>query len=194
MEEGRDYAFPLSGLSKNEFPEPIDLLSTFKEELEAIGGNVFIEENFEGIKHRLSEIITEKSLGKVFCIDDQVQQAFSGVVDFTETQEDFEAMQAAVTQCECLISRTGTVVVNASHPSGRRLNAFPPIHFIWAKYSQLVSTPHEAMEWLDNKFGNDLPSLVSFITGASRTADIEKTLVMGAHGPKEIYVFIDKNG
>ncbi len=96
MEEGRDYAFPLSGLSKNEFPEPIDLLSTFKEELEAIGGNVFIEENFEGIKHRLSEIISEKSLGKVFCIDDQVQQAFSGVVDFTETQEDFEAMQAAV--------------------------------------------------------------------------------------------------
>lgn len=35
-----------------------------------------------------------------------------------------------------------------------------------------------------------MPSMVTLITGPSRTADIEKTLVMGAHGPKELYVFL----
>jgi L-lactate dehydrogenase complex protein LldG len=40
------------------------------------------------------------------------------------------------------------------------------------------------------KYEDGFPSLISFITGPSRTADIEKTLVMGAHGPKELYVFL----
>ncbi|HNU15372.1 MAG TPA: LUD domain-containing protein, partial [Chitinophagaceae bacterium] len=40
------------------------------------------------------------------------------------------------------------------------------------------------------KYGNNLPSLITFATGPSRTADIEKTLVVGVHGPKEVYLFL----
>ena len=43
---------------------------------------------------------------------------------------------------------------------------------------------------LKNKYGQNLPSMVCNITGPSRTADIEKTLVLGAHGPKELIVFL----
>ena len=43
---------------------------------------------------------------------------------------------------------------------------------------------------LKEKYGQKLPSMISTITGPSRTADIEKTLVLGAHGPKELYVFL----
>jgi len=41
-----------------------------------------------------------------------------------------------------------------------------------------------------DKYGNNLPSLITFATGPSRTADIEKTLVVGVHGPKEVYLFL----
>ena len=43
---------------------------------------------------------------------------------------------------------------------------------------------------MKKKYPDNYPSMISLITGPSRTADIEKTLVMGAHGPKELYVFL----
>ena len=51
----------------------------------------------------------------------------------------------------------------------------------------------DALQALQEKYLGALPSLVSLISGPSRTADIEKTLVMGAHGPRELYVFIAEN-
>jgi L-lactate dehydrogenase complex protein LldG len=46
------------------------------------------------------------------------------------------------------------------------------------------------LQSLKEKYKNNLPSLITFATGPSRTADIEKTLVVGVHGPKEVYVFL----
>ena len=48
----------------------------------------------------------------------------------------------------------------------------------------------DGFKLLKNKYGNRLPSMISNVTGPSRTADIEKTLVLGAHGPKELFVFL----
>jgi L-lactate dehydrogenase complex protein LldG len=48
----------------------------------------------------------------------------------------------------------------------------------------------DGFKLLKNKYGHNTPSLISTITGPSRTADIEKTLVLGAHGPKELFVFL----
>ena len=56
--------------------------------------------------------------------------------------------------------------------------------------SQLIYDIKEALEFIKTKYQNGLPSLISFATGPSRTADIEKTLVVGVHGPKEVYCFL----
>jgi len=61
-----------------------------------------------------------------------------------------------------------------------------------AHVSQLVDYPEEAYLAIQKKYGDSLPSSVTTITGPSRTADIEKTLVLGAHGPKEFLVFLCK--
>jgi L-lactate dehydrogenase complex protein LldG len=54
----------------------------------------------------------------------------------------------------------------------------------------LVYDIREGLEFLQDKYKNGLPSLITLATGPSRTADIEKTLVVGVHGPKEVYVFL----
>jgi L-lactate dehydrogenase complex protein LldG len=97
---------------------------------------------------------------------------------------------AAITDCEYLVSRTGTVVLSAAQPSGRALPVYTPVHIIVAYTHQLVFDLKDAINRLKDKYGNDLPSAISFASGPSRTADIEKTLVVGIHGPKEVYVFL----
>jgi L-lactate dehydrogenase complex protein LldG len=56
--------------------------------------------------------------------------------------------------------------------------------------SQLVTDLKDGFKLIKDKYGNQLPSMITTITGPSRTADIEKTLVLGAHGPKELFVFL----
>jgi L-lactate dehydrogenase complex protein LldG len=81
-------------------------------------------------------------------------------------------------------------MVSSKQTAGRKLNVFPPIHIVIARKSQLVFEISEAYENIMNKYKNVVPSMISIITGPSRTADIEKTLILGAHGPKEFIVFL----
>jgi L-lactate dehydrogenase complex protein LldG len=67
---------------------------------------------------------------------------------------------------------------------------YAPVHICVAKASQLVFDVKDALKILQKKYGDQLPSMISFATGPSRTADIEKTLVVGVHGPKEVYCFL----
>jgi L-lactate dehydrogenase complex protein LldG len=174
------------------FPVPNDLLSTFCAELETVQGIVIVDNRINLI-HRLKEHLQTRGLVSVFCVDNELKEILADGIPFYEGDGDaFEQMQAAITRCECLVARTGTVVVSSSHPSGRRLNVFPPVHVVWARESQLVPFAEDAIAHLTRKYEGALPSQISFITGPSRTADIEKTLVMGAHGPKELIVLVEK--
>ena len=103
---------------------------------------------------------------------------------------DNREMKVALTTCEFLISRLGSIMVSSGQVSGRKLNIYPEIHVVIAFTSQIVPDLSDALIKLKNKYNGKLPSMVSLVTGPSRTADIEKTLVMGAHGPKELYLFM----
>ena len=98
--------------------------------------------------------------------------------------------EAAITDCEYLIARTGTMVLSAAQPSGRALPVYTPVHLVIAYTHQLVFDLKDAINRLKDRYNGELPSAISFATGPSRTADIEKTLVVGVHGPKEVYVFL----
>ncbi|MCW3462709.1 LutC/YkgG family protein [Chitinophaga nivalis] len=105
-------------------------------------------------------------------------------------QGNMHEADAAITDCEYLVARTGTVVLSAAQPSGRALPVYTPVHIMIAYTHQLVFDLKDAFNKLKDKYGQHLPSAISFATGPSRTADIEKTLVVGIHGPKEVYVFL----
>ncbi len=194
MDQGRSFSIPGQDDKSDVFPKPADLLQVFEKELTSIGGNIIEGESKEVIFNGVKDLCLQKNIDSVYCIDPEIITDLNKYsISVKTSDEDFKTMQVGVTRCEFLVSRTGSVVISSQHPSGRRMNVFPPIHVVLAKKSQLVPFPDDALEILGEKYGNNFPSLVSFITGASRTADIEKTLIMGAHGPKKIYVFIDKN-
>jgi len=170
-----------------------DIITCFKNELEAINGQCVICDNETDLYGKLKSFVTKKELPYLFCRDTYIaHQLQQNGIPLSFDEINFEAMQAGITGCEFLVARTGSTLVSSSSQSGRQLNVFPPIHIVLAHVSQLVNYLDDALISIQQKYGDDLPSAISTITGPSRTADIEKTLVLGAHGPKEFIVFLSK--
>jgi L-lactate dehydrogenase complex protein LldG len=88
-----------------------------------------------------------------------------------------------------LVARTGTIVLSSQQLSGRTASVYAPIHICIAYTHQLVFDISDSLNRFTSQSGS-IPSMISFATGPSRTADIEKTLVVGVHGPKEVYCFL----
>ena len=120
---------------------------------------------------------------KVYCEEDKWNAQFSNTINL-------ESSDAAITGCEYLVARTGTIVMSAAQQSGRTVSVYAPIHICIAYSHQLVYDIKDALLFLKEKYAENIPSLITFASGPSRTADIEKTLVTGVHGPKEVYLFL----
>jgi len=175
---------------KSILPDPV---TCFKNELELINGKCIVCENETDLYLKLHSFVLQNNIPYVFCRDSYItNQLKVHNIPFSKNDTDFENMQAGITGCEFLIARTGSVIVSSSSESGRQMNVFPPIHIVLAHVSQLIDYPEEAFSEIQKKYAEGLPSAISTITGPSRTADIEKTLVLGAHGPKEFLVFLCK--
>ena len=111
------------------------------------------------------------------------------MVDGGYRVEDMEGSDAGLTECECLVAQTGSVLVSSLASGGRALSVLPPHHVVVARAAQMVGDLTQAFAVLSGKYGTDYPSMLSFVTGPSRTGDIERILVLGAHGPKRLTIF-----
>ena len=166
------------------------LSEEFKTNLELIGGQVIFCTTENEIAHQVKKICEGKQQQAIFCTDPILQKMIEGVVKIESKEEDFLHLNIGMTGCEFLVAHLGSVVISSAQISGRRLNVFPETHIVVARKAQIVDYLDNALEKIQEKYKNKLPSLISNITGPSRTADIEKTLVMGMHGPKSLIVII----
>jgi L-lactate dehydrogenase complex protein LldG len=124
-------------------------------------------------------------------LTDAACQALGLPVLLTDTAFDkveLEKCPVGITGCDALVAQTGSVVVTNRSAGGRALSVLPPHHVVLARREQLVAGLPEAFTFLKAKYGADYPSMLSFITGPSRTGDIERILVLGAHGPKKLTI------
>jgi L-lactate dehydrogenase complex protein LldG len=80
------------------------------------------------------------------------------------------------------------VLVTSRSAGGRALSVLPPHHVVLAQREQFVPDLPAAFDLLKKKYADNYPSMISFITGPSRTGDIERILVLGAHGPKKLTI------
>ena len=103
---------------------------------------------------------------------------------------DLERCEGGVSTCEALVAQTGSVLVTSRGTGGRALSVLPPHHIVVATRDQLVPDLSAAFELMRRKYDGNYPSMISFITGPSRTGDIERILVLGAHGPKKLTVLL----
>ena len=101
---------------------------------------------------------------------------------------ELEGCDAGITECDALVAQTGSVLVTSRSAGGRALSVLPPHHVVLARREQLLADLPEAFALLKAKYAADYPSFISFITGPSRTGDIERILVLGAHGPKQLTI------
>lgn len=119
--------------------------------------------------------------------DDELDLLYA---DGRQSTEELEKCEAGITTCECLVAQTGSVLVTSRSCGGRALSVLPPHHVVVATKDQLMPDLTAAFELLRQKYEGDYPSMMSFITGPSRTGDIERILVLGAHGPKQLTVLL----
>ncbi|MFN5422602.1 MAG: lactate utilization protein C [bacterium] len=184
---------PFPAIDKTEFsfaPTNEDLAVMFAEKFTSLQGKFSLCESEEELVVKISQLVDERSWNDVYCVDENIKSALAsfGFNQFTEKQ--LVDSDVAITKCELLVARTGSMVLSTSESSGRTTSVYAPIHICIAKTSQLVYDVKDALAILQKKYGAQLPSSISFATGPSRTADIEKTLVVGVHGPKEVFCFL----
>jgi L-lactate dehydrogenase complex protein LldG len=101
-----------------------------------------------------------------------------------------ERCSAGITGCDALIAQTGSILLTARSAGGRALSVLPPHHVVVATADQLLPDLEAAFALLSEKYGANYPSFATFITGPSRTGDIERILVLGAHGPRNLTVLL----
>jgi L-lactate dehydrogenase complex protein LldG len=169
--------------------DPLDV--NFAQELVKVAGKFVYCESEDEFTSLLKQFILEKDWSVMFCLDPILQKILREAgIPFVSHQEEFLDSRIGITRCEYLIARLGSIMVSSHLSPGRKINVYPDIHLVLAYTSQLVPDLKQAISAIRKKYNHNYPSMISLITGPSRTADIEKTLVLGAHGPRELYVFL----
>ncbi|WP_149914918.1 LutC/YkgG family protein [Sphingobacterium cavernae] len=164
---------------------------TFAREFTNVSGKFVYCDGEIAVIENLIALVEELEVTKIFAWEPAVQELLETYgFPFLRTDNDFHIADIGITTCEALIARNGSIMISNGNAGGRRLSIYPPIHIVFAKASQLVMDIRHGMALVKEKYGANMPSMLTTITGPSRTADIEKMLVLGAHGPKELYVFL----
>jgi L-lactate dehydrogenase complex protein LldG len=162
----------------------------FAENFGRISGRFVYCADITELTSQLEQLVSAQSWTQVFCREAGLLEILEKPLQALLIKEDLPEADVSITTCEALIARTGSVLMSSAQESGRTVSVYAPVHICIAYTSQLVYDIRDALEMLSAKYKDRIPSFITLATGPSRTADIEKTLVVGVHGPKEVYVFL----
>lgn len=162
----------------------------FAQHFTMLGGKFVYCLNHQELASYLNNLVAQQKWTRVFCNEPELKALLQKNLFDNFCSSPLGECDVALTTCELLVARTGSMVLSANNESGRTVSVYAPIHICIAYANQLVFEVKDALQALKEKYGGKLPSFITFATGPSRTADIEKTLVVGVHGPKEVYCFL----
>jgi len=165
-----------------------DPVVVFAEEFTKLQGKLIFCITESDLKVQLAQLIAAKQWSKVYCREKDNLKILESIA--AAPYNDLALCDVSVTGCEYLVARTGSIVLSAAQESGRTTSVYAPIHICIAYTDEVVYDIKDALTGIKKKYGSSFPSFTTFATGPSRTADIEKTLVTGVHGPKEVYCFL----
>ena len=142
------------------------------------------------LSQQLKELVAIKKWTKIFCSEIKIKTLLQKAGLSELFTDNLQQCDASITGCENLVARTGSIVLTSAQTDGRNSSVYAPVHICIAYQRQLVYDIDNSLVNMQMKYKRNLPSLITFATGPSRTADIEKTLVVGVHGPKEVFCFL----
>jgi L-lactate dehydrogenase complex protein LldG len=167
---------PLPPTNALVFPPVLDVEARFREEFVSLRGEII--ENDGALRRFLS------GFSKIATDGGVLTSKIAG-----EPNAGVRECDLGVTGCDCLVAQTGSIIVSTLSAGGRALSVLPPVHLVIARREQIVPDLASGLALLRKRYDKHWPSALSVITGPSRTADIEKILVMGAHGPKRLVLY-----
>lgn len=167
-----------------------DLEVIFAEQFTKLQGRFAFCESEKELASQLNMLFIKREWSQLYCREDELKTSLSAAGFQAATATDLETCDASITGCEYLVARTGSIMMSSGQQSGRTVSVYAPVHICIAYTDQLVYDIDEALVSLREEYGQHLPSMITLATGPSRTADIEKTLVVGVHGPKEVFCFL----
>lgn len=164
---------------------------TFAQQFSDVGGQFVFCENDDDFCESISVLLADQQNESLWCAEPEIGELLQRAgLSYRSDAEELLTAGIAITGCEYLVARTGSVVLSSRQQAGRRGPFYADNHIVIAHTSQLVEQLKDALKGIRLRYPDAAPSMITTITGPSRTADIEKTLVQGAHGPKEIFVFL----
>jgi L-lactate dehydrogenase complex protein LldG len=194
---------PAPPLEAKTFADPIfepvqNPLERFQQECKANLMECRITSGIAGSAQALAQVLDSLPAGEVFLQDDPVLRRLietSGSarqVRWSSRSGPAESVQATVTLADALIAQTGSIFVSAAC-GGRGASVVAPCHIVYATTTQLVPDLVTALRNATEQKRLESNSFACIISGSSRTADIEKILVQGAHGPMRLVVILETN-
>jgi len=175
---------------------PRPLPEWFAQRLESVDGRCIIAKTATDIADALSRIITDLKAQRIAISDNPEAERLLHLTDL-EIEElgiapnasDIFRFDVGITTAQAAIAETGTLVLDSTYERHRLVSLVPPVHIAIVAASRICETLGDALTLL--RTGPEISPAVTFITGPSRTADIELTLAIGVHGPQELYVIIN---
>jgi L-lactate dehydrogenase complex protein LldG len=175
-----------------------DLLATFLDNCRAMGMKPQIVHSRDELTAAIAAILDAKNARRVILgrgkaleelnLGPWLQAAGRAVATPADPKETLFAAEASITGVESLIAETGSLVVASGPEISRSESLLPPLHIAVARKEQIVPDVFDAIEIYSAT--NQPPSNLVFITGPSKTGDIELKLVTGVHGPGEVHVLV----
>ncbi len=165
------------------------VLALFVSRLQDVGVHVHRATDEADAAQVVAEVVKALGASDVACSDSPlVRGVTSGLPTFDgwRDRDRLATAELGVTGVQAAIAETGTLMLASPGERSRLTSLVPPVHLALVRQDQVVRDLDEAFA----SIGPDPPGAVTFITGPSRTADIELTLVVGVHGPREVHVVV----
>jgi len=168
------------------------LVEEFRSNLEAVHGNCTLVPDMENVPP-VVQLIIDRIVPRRIALSDSktVRETIAAVATTAEVLENAPANElfscdVGITSAQWAIAETGTLVLESEKEFARLTSLVPDVHICLLDASNVRRSMAEILEILKH----DLNATTTFITGPSRTSDIELTLAIGVHGPRELHVIV----
>jgi L-lactate utilization protein LutC len=168
----------------------------FRQALEAVAGRCLVVHDEAEAAEALRQIAVQRSSQRVAVSDSPLVGRVVGLAALTAevlenaAAEDLFDCDLGVTGAQWGVAETGTLVLESDAERHRLASLVPSAHVALVEAGRVRQTLGEVLRAIDERGAAGLSRAVTFITGPSRTSDIELTLAIGVHGPAELYVVV----